>query len=76
VTFHIIVNGTPDEWHHHRISYEQVVRIAFPNGQSGGDIRYSVTWTLPDGQEGSLRRGQHVRVIEGMMFDVRNTDKS
>ena len=76
VTFHIVVNGTPDEWHHRKISFDEVVKLAFPGGSSGGDIRYSVSWTEPDGREGSLRPGHSVAVVEGMMFHVRNTDKS
>lgn len=76
VTFHIAVNGEAEVWHLRKISYEEVVKLAFPNGPTGGDIRYSVSWTKPDGQEGSLRPGRSIDVVEGMMFDVRNTDKS
>ena len=76
VTFHIAVNGTAETWHHRKINYEQVVKLAFPNGSTGNEVRYSVSWTKPDGQEGSLRPGQSVEVVEGMIFDVRNTYKS
>jgi hypothetical protein len=72
----IYVNGTEESWTQRKISYEQAVKLAFPHGPFGGDIRYSVSWTKPDGQEGSLRPGHSVAVIEGMIFDVRNTDKS
>ncbi len=72
----IFVNGTAETWTHRKISYEQAVKLAFPHGPFGGDVRYSVSWTKPDGQEGSLRPGHSVAVIEGMIFDVRNTDKS
>src|SRR4051812_37984140 len=34
----IIVNGEPMVWEHDKISYEQVVKLAFPNGPFGGDI--------------------------------------
>jgi len=76
VTFHIAVNGVAEVWHHSKITYEEVVKLAFPSGPTGGDIRYSVSWTKPDGQEGSLRPGHSINVVEGMIFDVRNTDKS
>jgi hypothetical protein len=76
VTFHIAVNGQAKEWHHHKISYEEVVKLAFPDGPTGGDVRYSVSWTKPHGEEGSLRPGQSVHVVDRMSFDVRNTDKS
>jgi hypothetical protein len=72
----IFVNGTAEAWPHRKISYEQAVKLAFPHGPTGGDVRYSVSWTKPDGQEGSLRPGHSVGVVEGMIFDVRNTDKS
>ena len=72
----IVINGNAEAWHHHAITYEEVVKLAFPDGPIGGDIRYSVSWTRPDGQEGSLRPGRSVEVVERMMFHVRNTDKS
>jgi hypothetical protein len=75
-SFDISVNGTAEVWKEKKINYEQAVKLAFPHGPTGGDIRYSVSWTKPDGQEGSLRPGQSVDVVEGMIFDVRNTDKS
>ena len=76
VTFHITVNGTQEEWHQQTISYDEVVKLAFPNGPFGGDIRYNVSWTRQDGQEGSLRPKQSVKVVSQMRFHVRNTDKS
>jgi hypothetical protein len=76
VTFDITVNGVAEVWHRRRMSHEEAVKLAFPNGSTGGDIRYNVSWTKPDGQEGGLRPGQSVEVVEGMSFDVRNTDKS
>ena len=76
VLFDIVVNGAAAVWEHKQINYEQAVKLAFPSGPSGGNIRYSVSWTKPDRQEGSLRPGRHIDVVEGMIFDVRNTDKS
>lgn len=77
VTFHISVNGVAATWDHEKMNYEQAVKLAFPDGPTGGNIRYNVTWTKPDGQEGSLRPGSKpVDVVEGMSLDVRNTDKS
>ena len=73
---HIFVNGTSEVWDNHKISYEEAVRLAFPNGATGGNIRYTVSWTKPEGQEGSLRAKESVNVVNEMRFDVRNTDKS
>lgn len=76
-SFDIVVNGVSEQWNHKKINYEQVVKLAFPGGPTGGNIRYSVTWTAPDGREGSLRPGSgNLDVVDGMIFDVRNTDKS
>lgn len=72
----IVVNGASVRWERHKITYEEVVKIAFPDGPFGGDIRYHVSWTKVDGQEGVLRPGHSVSVTEDMAFDVRNTDKS
>lgn len=74
--FHIAINGTAEMWDRKKITYLEVVELAFPSGLGGGDIRYSVSWTKMNGHEGSLRPGQSVNVEEGMMFNVRNTDKS
>lgn len=76
-TFHIVVNGEPKESDNKKINYEQVVKLAFPAGATGNEVRYSASWTKPDGTEGSLRPGQPpVDVVDGMIFDVRNTYKS
>lgn len=72
----IYVNTDPFPWDRPKITYEEVVKLAFPNGPFGGDVRYSVMWTKPDGQEGALRIGQSVTVVNDMTFDVRNADKS
>ena len=37
---------------HPQISYEQLVKLAFPEGPFEGQVRYSITWTKPDGSEG------------------------
>jgi hypothetical protein len=72
----IFVNTDPFPWERPEISYEEVVKLAFPHGPHGGDVRYNVMWTKPDGQEGALRPGQRVKVVNEMTFDVRNADKS
>jgi hypothetical protein len=76
VTFHIAVNGVAEDWHKKKITYAEVVHLAFPHGPVGPNIRYSITWTMPHGEEGSMRPGDFVTVENGMLFHVRNTDKS
>lgn len=72
----LYVNTVPVTWERPHISYDELVKLAFPDGPFDGNVRYSITWTKPDGSEGALLRGGKVKVVDGMRFDVRNTDKS
>lgn len=72
----IFVNTDPVNWSRPQISYDELVKLAFPSGPVGGNVLYSITWTKPDGQEGTLLPGQQIKVVNRMKFDVRNTDKS
>ena len=70
----IIVNGTPEHWTDHRISYEQVVQLAFPG--SPADALYTVSYATPHGKDGMLAPGQETEVKEGMSFNVVKTNRS
>ncbi len=72
----IYVNTEPVAWDRPQISYDELVKLAFPAGPFDGNVRYSITWTKPDGTEGAVLKGGKVKVVDGMKFDVRNTDKS
>jgi hypothetical protein len=72
----IYVNTDPVVWSRTQISYDELVKLAFPDGPFEGNVRYSITWTKPDGSEGAVLKGGKIKVIAGMKFDVRNTDKS
>lgn len=72
----IYVNTDPVAWERPQISYDELVKLAFPDGPFDGNVRYSITWTKPDGSEGAVLMGGKVKVVDGMKFDVRNTDKS
>lgn len=72
----IYVNTDPIVWDRPQITYDELVKLAFPQGPFEGNVRYSITWTTPDGSEGAVLKGGKVKVVEGMKFDVRNTDKS
>jgi hypothetical protein len=74
-TFHIIVNARPREVHSERISYEAVVRLAFPDADTN-QFLYKVQYVghhLPDG---TLADGQSVKLENGMKFDVTKTNRS
>ena len=74
----IIVNGRPREVDKTELSFEDIVRLAFPNPRSGPDFEYTVTYSKgPEPKkEGTLTAGQTVKVKEGMIFNVTETNKS
>jgi hypothetical protein len=70
----IVVNGKPRQVEGPTISYEEVVRLAFPEGPF--DIIYTAAYTNPHGHDGTLAPGQKTAVHEGMEFRVRKTNRS
>ena len=75
-TYSIIVNGRPREVTEHTLTYLEVVHLAYPGEQPSESVVYTVTYSNPHGTEGSLVEGQNVNVKDGMIFNVRRTDKS
>ena len=75
-TYNIILNGTPVIVEDHRLSYEAVVALAFPNDPKDENIVYTVTYANPHGRDGTLAAGQDVTVKDGMSFNVRKTNRS
>jgi hypothetical protein len=74
----IVVNGEAHEVPKDEIAFEEVVALAYPGGPQGPNIIYSVTYRKgPDHKpKGILAEGGSVKVKNGMIFDVRVTDKS
>ena len=74
----IYVRGRKHEINDEKISYMQVVDLAYPNGKQGPDYEYDVTWKdgPKDRPKGILKEGEYVEVVEDMKFDVKFTDKS
>lgn len=74
----IIVNTRPKEWDKKEISYEEVIILAFGTYVDNQNVVYSVTYTKGHDpkHEGSLTKGESVKVKDGMVFNVRKTDKS
>lgn len=70
----IVINGQQVTVSEHRISYEQVVRLAFPGGPF--DILYSVSYAKPHGHDGTLAPGQETTIHDGMSFNVIKTNRS
>ena len=74
----IIVNGRPKEVTQTRLSFLEVVRLAFPDAVINETTAYTVTFKRGpvERPEGSLVEGESVRLKNGMVFNVTATDKS
>ncbi len=75
-TVTIIVNGRQREVTGKTISYEEIVRLAFPNEPSNQDVDFTVAYANPHGKDGELVAGQDVYVKEGMVFNATKTNRS
>lgn len=78
-TVTIIVDGTPHEVpKKEKITYVEVVTLAYPDYAQHPEITYSVTYEKGHGEgpEGILPPGGSVKVHEGMEFSVNRTGQS
>lgn len=75
----IIVEAEPYKWlKGEKISYAEVVTLAFPDFPQHPERTYSVTYRKGEGQhhEGVLPSGGSVKVKDGMEFNVTDTGQS
>lgn len=74
----IFVNGEPHEETETRLSFEAVVKIAYPIRPNGVCIEFPVTYRNgpPANPKGSLTAGHSVKIQNRMIFDVTPTDRS
>ncbi|WP_165490195.1 multiubiquitin domain-containing protein [Propioniciclava sinopodophylli] len=74
----VIVNTRPRTWTNNKISYEQVVALAYPDDTPNPDITYTVRYSRGhDGHgTGTLTSAKTVAVKKGMVFDVVRTVRS
>jgi hypothetical protein len=74
----IIVNAQPKTVTTKELTFDEVVRLAYPNPPTGPTVEISVTYYRGDDKkpEGTLEEGQSVKVKQDMVFNVRVTDKS
>ena len=75
-SYSIIVNGRPRTISVKKLTYIEAVHLVYPNEQPSDLIAFTVTYSNPHGQDGSLVDGQEVNVHEGMILNVRKTDRS
>lgn len=74
-TVTIIVDGTPHEVTKGKVTYAQVVTLAYPDYPQHPEITYSVTYTRGH-HEGILPPSGSVEVKDGMEFRVNRTGQS
>jgi Multiubiquitin len=74
----IIINGREKETSEKRLSFAQIIALAFPEQPQNPNTLYTVTFRKGDDSrpEGSLIDGQEVKIKKGMVFNVTATDKS
>ena len=75
----IIVNTREKTWDKdEKISYQQVVELAFDSCSDDENVVYTVTYSngASPKKEGSLVKGKSVKVKDGMLFNVTQTNKS
>jgi len=77
-TVTILVNGEPHEETETHISFEGVVKLAYPAPPKGTCIEFTVTYRNgpPANPKGTLTAGHSVRIKNRMIFDVTPTDRS
>lgn len=75
-TYSIIVNGRPREVAEHKISYLQIVQLAFPDEQPSERVVFTVTFSNPHGKDGTMVSGDNEVIKDGEVFNVRKTDQS
>ena len=73
--YKIVVNGVPTTVEEEVLSFDEVVRLAFP--EPNPETIYSVTFEkAKEPKEGELLPGQSVTIKEGTEFDVDDTGRS
>jgi hypothetical protein len=75
-TVTIKVNGRPRTVENRRYNYREIAAIAYPNPDFE-NFNYTTTYLHGvDGAEGDLVEGESIKVKNGMVFNVRRSDKS
>jgi hypothetical protein len=77
--FWVIVNGRRKDVHKRRLSFSEVVALAFPDAPPSDNTIYTVAYRNGGDDrrpEGTLVAGESVKIKDGTIFDVTATDKS
>jgi hypothetical protein len=76
--FNIYVNTETKEVAKRRLSFEDLVKLAFEHPPTGPNIHITIEFGNgpPQNPSGDLLKGQTVVICDGMVFDVVATDRS
>jgi hypothetical protein len=74
----VVINGEAHEVVETRLSFEEVVKLAYPVPPTGTCIEFTVTYRdgPPKNPKGTLTAGHSVKIKNKMKFDVTATDRS
>lgn len=74
----IIVNGRKKTVRENSLSFEELVALAFEKPPAGENVSFVITYDRGPKQnpKGTMSPGQKVKIRDGMIFNVRHTDKS
>lgn len=74
----IIVNGRQKEVDDKKLTFTQIVALAFANPPTGANVCFTMTYRNgpADNPEGTLVEGDKIKLTCGMVFNVTPTDKS
>lgn len=74
----IVVNAREFNFTGDEISFDQVIELAFGSVSADPNIAYTVTYKRGHGNkpEGSMIKGDRIKVKEGMIFNATATNKS
>ena len=74
----IIVNARPKVVTKKEMTFEEIVALAFDSSEGGPNILFTITYRKGEGNkpEGTLVAGETVKIKDGMIFNVKRTDKS
>jgi hypothetical protein len=77
-TLEITVNGRQKFVTSKELSFDEIVALAFDNPPTGDNIIFTVTYRRGEGNkpEGTLVKGEIIKIKDGMIFNVTATNKS
>lgn len=74
----IIVNAREKVVHNEKLSYEDMIHLAFDDYVESESISYTIIYSKGNSEKptGSLTKGESVKAHKGMIVNVTRTDRS